>query len=105
MSGSGNGRSRRQDLTTISLIIGIVLGLAGGAWSIVSWAQSVLPRTEAEQKHEVIHHRISEVDRKADNNERNVEVIQQTIGRDVKTIKCLLTAPNRKAKQNCGLGD
>jgi len=103
MPNSGNGMRRMQDLKTLSLIIGVTLALASAAWGIVSWAQSLKPRAEARSDHEVLHRRITEVDKKTLDAEQHVNRVEQTIGRDVKTIKCILTAPNRRSKEKCGL--
>lgn len=100
---TSNGRSRLADLKVIGLVVSITLGLGGMAWTVVSWASSVKTNEVARQDHEVLHRRITKVNDKAEGAVQEQEKMQQTIGRDVKTIKCLLTAPNRKAKANCGL--
>lgn len=90
-----NTRSRIADLKTLSILVGVVVAMSSVAWTVVSWANSLMPRVEAKQQHQVMWKRIGEVDDKAD----------KAIGikRDVGVIKCILSAPNRKAKQTCGL--
>lgn len=87
------------DLKIISIVVGLTISMASVAWGVVSFAQSLQPKVEAMAQHEVLHERVSAVDDKAD----NALVQTTTIGRDVKTIKCILMAPNRKGKERCGL--
>jgi hypothetical protein len=98
-------RSRLADLKTIGLVIAIVSGMAGGAWKVIDLINGKMDRSEAEASRSALHQRISRVKEVVDKNTHDVEQVQQTIGRDVRTIKCILTAPSRKAKGNCGLED
>lgn len=103
---TSNGMRRVQDLKTISLVIGVTAALASAAWGIVSWAQSMKPRVEATADHEVLHRRITSANESAaaaDKHATDVEKKIEPIGRDVKTIKCLMLAPNQKARAKCGL--
>lgn len=95
-------KSRVADLKVVALIVTITAALAGGAWSVVSAFSAKMDRTEAETSHTILHKRITAVDDKASENTRGLEHTQQTIGRDVRTIKCILTAPKR-GRKNCGL--
>ena len=107
---TGTTRSRLSDLKVIGLIVSITIGIATVAWSVVSWATSVVTIGEATEAHskieaQAINDKVelqledSEIDKKAD---AAIEEVKQ-VGRDVKTVKCILLAPNRQAKARCAL--
>ena len=98
-------RSRLDDLKVISIIISITLALAGAAWGAVGVLSGKIDREESKADDRILHQRISGVQAEAEINKNDIDEVQRTTGRDVKTIKCLLTAPSRKAKSNCGLKD
>jgi len=100
-----NGSSRLSDLKVIGIVLGIMGTLAMGIVGIGAWAQSLKPRAEAKQDHTVLHDRVTRVTQQAEANTHHVEQVEQTIGKDMKVVKCLLRAKNTKAKSNCGLED
>ena len=84
---------------TISTIVGTVVLVGGIAISTVLWFVGVQTKAEAAQQYEAL----SKVD--AELSKRNDEVVVevQKVGRDVTTIKCLLTKSKRKERDACGL--
>jgi len=98
-----NARSRIADIKVLSLVVGIVAAMATCGWGIAVWATGRVSKEDLHSETRILHKRIGDVDDKAEAADGHATQIEQTIGRDVRTIKCLLTAPNRRAKERCGL--
>ena len=100
---TSNMKSRLADLQVVGAVIAITAALAAGSWKVVDVLSSKEDRIEHAADIRIVHERIGKVKETADGASSEVHNVQQIIGRDVKTIKCILTAPSRKAKGNCGL--
>lgn len=100
---TGKAKSLLQDLKVFGAILVSTFTLATLAWNIGQWVFSVQMKDQAAREHDLIK---SEIGASVQALEVQVSpALKQveSVGRDVKTIKCLMLAPSAKAKQRCGL--
>lgn len=83
------------------LPLAVVVALVGAAVSFGVWKGSVVTDARATKLHEPIMEQIIAVEKKADKAVTDV----QAMSRDVRTIKCVVLAPNNRAKARCALGE
>ena len=87
---------------TLLTIAGSTIALAALAVGAVAWFLGVQTKTEAAAQHDEIRTEVRAADTKIEIKADTAQSELRTIGRDVRTIKCLLTRP-AKQRQNCGL--
>jgi len=88
---------------TVSTIVGVTVLVGGIFVSIVLWFTSVQTKEEAEAQHSAIQSDMAAADKMIEQKVNAVIEQVEPVGRDVKTIKCLMLAPNRKSRERCGL--
>ena len=99
-----------SDARNIAAVLMLAGAAAGGLWAVTSWCGTRVSSTEAGEAHDriraeyrnadaIIEARAEEIEAKTD----AATVQFREVGRDVKTIKCLMLSPNVKAKSRCGL--
>jgi len=96
-------RSIWQDARQIAAIVAITGALATIAWQVSSFALGTVTHQEAQIEHQAIRGEMKIGDEKIDVKASAAADQIKEVGRDVKTIKCLMLAPTVKAKQRCGL--
>jgi hypothetical protein len=95
---------------TIGPIVTTMMLVGGLAVSLVLWVSRVQTQPEAEAQHMAIRSEIQAATIELHNSDVAIDAKASTasssikeIGRDVRTIKCLLLSPSTKAKARCGL--
>jgi len=90
-------------IKALSAIIGFTLIIGGMIISAVMWFSKVQTIDVAEKQHKEIKSEMVAADTLLDQKATTVKIEVKKVGRDVKVIKCLLQAPNNRAKARCGL--
>ncbi len=98
------------DLRVIGIIVSTTLGIGGVSWAVAAWGTTRVSTTDsaaalAKIEGQAINDKVElqledqRIDRKVNS---AIEEMKQ-VGRDVKTVKCILLAPNSKQKSRCAL--
>jgi hypothetical protein len=90
-------------LKTISVIVSTTVLIGGLAVGLVLWFSRVQLIPEAVEQHEALRTEFQAADIIIDRKTEITTGQLKEVGRDVKTIKCLIQAPSMKAKAKCGL--
>ena len=88
---------------TLLTIVGATVAIGATAVAVVAYFLSMEPRAVAEKEHEAIKTEFRSADGVIIDHARAAEEQIRDVGRDVKTVKCILQAPTMKAKARCGL--
>jgi len=88
---------------TLSTMLGFIMLVGGLAVAAVLKFSDIQSAQESKDQHRQIREEYKAADALIIEHAREVESQLKDVGRDVRTIKCLILAPNAKQKQKCGL--
>jgi hypothetical protein len=92
-------KNRLDDLKAFSIVFGITVTVGGGGVGAVVWSTTLQTKEAARAQHEKLQAVDGELRKKTEGIREDVKAI----ARDVRTIKCLITATTSKEKARCGL--